>query len=151
MNWATGNWAPLVRITEPDETKRWSKFCEDRPGVYRLIALDGVTPELMPASITRACGTDATGTLYIGMATSLPGRLGVLVRTHHPDYPDGRGHPKLHPPLAKRFPPEKLAITWEYAEAANDRERQLMDLYINAFGDRPPLNPQGGVLERGLA
>ena len=60
-----------------------SSFCEPRPGVYRLIALDAAGAQ-KPAPLNRICGVDETGTLYIGRElknfASDSGRAPVLVR-----------------------------------------------------------------------
>src|SRR6516165_8533967 len=40
-----------------------SKYCEQRPGIYRLIGLDEANK---PAVLNRLLGQDHTGTLYIG-------------------------------------------------------------------------------------
>ena len=68
--WLTGKWSPLCCIAQ------WqSDLCKpDAPGVYRLVALD---PNNVEAQLERACGTDATGTLYIGRSKkSVRGRVG---------------------------------------------------------------------------
>jgi len=78
--------------------------------------------------------------LYIGAAKSLIYRLSRLVQTHHPDY-NGKGHRKFLPTLARRFSPEKLAITWERTnswQAAYDREAELVRAYEEEFGEKPP-------------
>ncbi len=50
-------------------------------GVYRLIGLTAEHDVTALASIDRISGRDQTGTLYIGSAGNLLGRLGRLVRS----------------------------------------------------------------------
>lgn len=147
MSWLEGtgrDWSSLHRITDGSES-RWGDACDDEPGVYRLVALrEGSTEE--PATLARICDGDETGTLYIGAAPrSLTGRIGQLVRQHHPDRKGG-GHLPLPVTLASMFPPERLAVCWSYVSDGSDVfavERRLLDAYTLAFGERPPLNSMG--------
>ena len=45
-------------------------------------------------------------------------RLGDLVKTFRPDY-RSKPHRQLSKPLAKCFPVNRLAITWEYTMTSN--------------------------------
>jgi hypothetical protein len=126
-----------------------SKYCEPRPGVYRLIALDDAGK---PASLDRVCGSDQTGTLYIGCEGknfAVRSRLSKLVRSLRD--PGGRVHNRehlagyrlrTHQALSERFPVTHLALTWCYTEQQNSKraEEILLDAYFESFGDSPPLN-----------
>jgi hypothetical protein len=103
--------------------RRWIDLCDSGSGVYRLVALDN-NVELIPAAINRVCGVDLTGTLYIGHATSLRARLTAK--------------------LKKRFPPQRLAITWQRIDILQrrNREMRLLQNYLRRFGELPPMNSQ---------
>jgi hypothetical protein len=129
-----------------------SSLCKSLPGVYRLIALDDTGA---PATLQRMCGTDSTGTLYIGMegrTFSDRSRLTKLVRSLRPPRGHGRGvfihnrehhagyRLRRHQILSQKFPPEKLALTWCYSNQPALAEAALLDIYFDSFGDTPPLN-----------
>src|SRR5580704_4065015 len=57
--------------------KKHHGFC----GVYRLIGLATESEVHKPATLSRACGQDTSGTLYIGEAGSLNSRLNQLRRS----------------------------------------------------------------------
>jgi hypothetical protein len=143
MAWLTGTWSPLCRVIEDIPGKRWFDLCvPDGPGVYRLIALDASKSGIVPASLDRVCGSDPTGTLYIGAAGSLQGRLGDLVKTNDPTKFKGGGHRRLTMKLAECFSPQWRALVWEYADEPFEREGQLLRDYEGQFGERPPVNTQ---------
>jgi hypothetical protein len=70
-----GLWAPRGSHADGDyfDMKRYG-YC----GVYRLIGLASEGDLTQPAPPNRLCGQDTTGTLYIGSAKSLHGRLNQL-------------------------------------------------------------------------
>ena len=147
MSWLNGTWPKLIRIGDAVEKKWWNELEPERSGVYRLIALDA-SGNVMP--LNRVCGTDETGTLYIGESDRpLLNRLGSLVKTHHPDY-TSKPHRRLSIPLAKRFPADRLAITWEYTEVPRQREAELLMAYEDQFGELPPNNAQRSVVTRAV-
>jgi hypothetical protein len=135
-----GRWRPKRPPTVADVGSYISDLLESEPGVYRLIGLDDGNK---PAIIQRACGSDRSGTLYIGCDYSLwRGRLPQLVRslrtesTEHPAGARLRGNSLL----AARYPISKLALTWCYIEQHKKAERALLHFYFRCFGDDPPLN-----------
>jgi hypothetical protein len=92
--------------------------------------------------LSRICGTDETGTLYIGAAgKSLFNRLGSLLKTHSPEYLS-EPHRVLPARLANSFPPSRLAFAWEWTNKPWDREQELLRAYEDAFGELPPANGQ---------
>ncbi len=123
-----------------------SKFCEHKPGVYRLI---GLNEQGKPTTLNRMCKGDTTGTLYIGAEGKTfadRSRLGQLVRSlrparhrtnqeHQADY-----RLRTHPELNSRFPSARVALTWCYCDKPADAERALFEVYFDSFGDNPPLN-----------
>jgi len=95
-----------------------------------------------PASLDRVCGKDTTGTLYIGHAKSLHSRLNQLRRSssgHQSSHNAGR---PMNRTLRARFPSNKLAVAILSTGATTFRmiERDLIQAYMNSFGDTPPLN-----------
>jgi hypothetical protein len=136
MTWLIGDWSPIHSVERALE-ERWRQHCKG-PGVYRLIGLRGA---LTPACISRACGTDRTGTLYIGHSINLYTRVGNLVRAHRSN--DGISHHAAFPDKLKgRFPIRRLGVSWQGVDSKwiRNRETELIDDYIAEFGDRPPLN-----------
>ena len=85
MTWLSGMWSDLIRISEAIDHKWWEKLQPNTKGVYRLVAIAG--DSLTPVPLNRVCGSDETGTLYIGASDRpLLNRLGSLVKTHRTDY-----------------------------------------------------------------
>jgi|SRR5579864_5116094 len=136
--WDTGRWTPPIRISEAIKDKWWEQVSKKHMGVYRLIALEAID-SLVPAKLPRVCGVDETGTLSIGASRSLMGRLGALVKTNLPEYV-GKPHRVPCRRLADRFPPEKLAFSWECSDSPWDRESELHRLYEGEFGELPPMD-----------
>ena len=124
-----------------------SKYCEQRPGIYRLIGLDEANK---PAVLNRLLGQDHTGTLYIGCEGknfAIRSRLTKLVRScgDPKSYRYNKEHEagyrlRSHPILSQRFPESMLAITWCHTNECKVAEDRLLDAYFNWFGDLPPLN-----------
>ena len=105
----------LIRCVPLSEMLPWNELCSDLPwrtrraeagylpeksygfrGVYRLFAFaDDIR---RPAVLNRLCGQDVTGTLYIGMATSLSSRLNLARRSAAPPRDGRRG-------IARRLSP----------------------------------------------
>ena len=143
MVWLDGKWSEVHLIADREHAP-WFKACEDRPGVYRLIGLesDGV---LTPAKVPRVCGTDEAGTIYLGAAKSLIGRIGRLVLQHLPPFKGGN-HTAMPGALAAKYPSTRLAVCWRLVDAPEDifaTEQGLLRAYRDAFGELPPLNSQG--------
>ena len=123
-----------------------SSFCEDRPGVYRLIGLDY---DGRPAALDRLCELDRTGTLYIGAEgktfanrsrlTQLVRSLRERGRVYNSEHKAGH-RLRTHAHLSTRFPPDRIALTWCYCDLPMSAERALFEVYFSSFGDTPPLN-----------
>jgi hypothetical protein len=114
-------------------------FC----GVYRLIALASEGDLTKPAILNRVCGQDRTGTLYIGEASNLSIRLNQLRRTARSGSRE-RSHGAIR--MLRRIPPLNLpsnrlgiALLRTITQTCLV-EGNLIDAYINSFGDAPPLN-----------
>ena len=134
-------WSALIRMSEAIEKRWWEQVQQGRTGVYRLIALAD-SSDFTPALLCRVCGTDETGTLYVGASKqSLANRLGSLVMTHRPEYTSKTRAP-LSRKLDERFPPGKLAMSWEFTDEPWQREAELLSAYEEAFGELPPRNSQ---------
>jgi hypothetical protein len=126
-----------------------TKWSSQWSGVYRLFA--------STTSINRCCGTDTTGTLYIGMAGTgkmswsiLATRLKEVIKSNH--HAIAKWHrSKL---LCERFPRTSLNIEWAYTgtrtnhagDTSHDAalaEAWLLASYSDSFGEYPPLNEVG--------
>lgn len=143
MDWLGDSWSESHLIADREHAP-WFKACSDHPGVYRLIGLrsDG---DLTPAKIARVCGEDETGTIYIGAAKSLIGRIGRLVLQHLPPFKGGN-HTAMPMPLATMFSSTKLAVQWRLVGSPENifvTEQKLLSDYKQTFGELPPLNSQG--------
>ena len=113
-------------------------------GVYRLIALAAEGDLRKPATLNRVCGQDMTGTLYIGRSASLNNRANLLRRSllsresrevSHNAISMLRSIPIL------QFPSNKLALALLFTgRDTRGVERDLIQAYMNSFGDTPPLN-----------
>lgn len=110
-------------------------------GVYRLIALAAEGDLKKPLALNRICGPDPTGTLYIGRSIRLSRRLNELRRAAL-----GRGRLHSAPKMLRRFPLEfpanKLAVALLFTRGVHPStvETDLIEAYMNSFGDAPPLN-----------
>jgi hypothetical protein len=135
---------------------RFKELSFEYPGVYRLIGCASHERKrfrmasretenfrvIFPAVINRACGQDTTGTLYIGCGRPLSRRLNALRRSLHHGSAD-HGAPetlRYYARLNQGFPPDNLAIAVYPCFHCADAESDLLDAYINSFGEIPPLN-----------
>jgi hypothetical protein len=117
-------------------------------GIYRLFAPD--------MSIARCCGTDPTGTLYLGCAgtkrnwSNLRTRVKNIVQKDHHAMINISGCEVAQ----KTFPWETLAVEWAYMgkrlnysgksePAAVLGETWLLASYHDSFGELPPWNQRG--------
>lgn len=117
-------------------------------GVYRVFAPNRV--------IERSCGSDLTGTLYLGRAgtgrnwSNLRTRVKQIIRGGHHAVDNAHFHE-----LIKRFYPEEaLAVQWSYMgnrktlkgeveHSALLGETWLLACYRDSFGEYPPWNEKG--------
>lgn len=130
---------------------RWRLFpVDDKPftdkdhgywGVYRIVALAVDRDLTKPATLNRICGEDKSGTLYIGRSTSLHARLNQFQRTLLSKESSHGAAQILKRGGVLHFPPTRLAIALLFTpECIKGVERDLIDAYMNSFGDTPPLN-----------
>jgi hypothetical protein len=120
---------------------RFSRKQHGYCGVYRLIALASEGDATKPAVLNRLCGQDTTGTLYIGCARRLSDRLNQLRRSL-------RGREDTHGAIRMLnriplldYPTDRLAIALLFTFREFERvEGDLLEAYMNSFGDTPPLN-----------
>jgi hypothetical protein len=100
-------------------------------------------------AISRVCGDDGTGTLYIGGAGSLEGRVNELRKTLRPqDWTGYHGAGKLllgTLALSEKFPTDNLATEWALSDSPWDAEQRLLTAYTIQFGEGPPLNRQRSI------
>ena len=148
-----------VGLLMPPEIPAWDNLCSDLNwhtgdinsgyyseasfgfvGVYRLIAYNNGAS----AGISRFCGVDDTGTLYIGKAGRLHERLNQLRRS----YKNGKRE-STHAPTSilkhmhnYPFPGEPILIAslFTASNMADIVERDLLGAYRHQFGELPPLN-----------
>jgi hypothetical protein len=148
MSWLSEfKFSPFIRITEKSGDS-WPPS----DGVYILAGLTTEIGDPLPAAIDRICGQDANGVLYLGEGKSVAGRLGEIVGSllKGTDKSDAarRYHHSIK--LRERFPLNKLAIAWCSTDPpAWKSEERLMKAYVDEFGERPPLNAQGGAVLSG--
>jgi hypothetical protein len=126
------------------------RYVSSRPGVYRLAAMTDVKAR-QAMVLNRIGGSDSTGTLYIGCASSLRFRLQQLMRSlreprkhrylgeHHA----GRGL-RGSRVLNKLFPRECLVVYYAYNRHPEIYEKNLLGHYALCFGELPPLNNKPG-------
>lgn len=136
LNWKEKEALPILSPWPPD--------LKPGAGVYRLVALDGSDGRVR---IPRVCGEDRSGTLYIGAANSLEGRVCGLRATLRPqDYKSSSHQAGLlllrGTRMHSAFPTEILATIWALAEDPRGTERELIAAYVREFGEGPPLNRQ---------
>jgi hypothetical protein len=114
-------------------------------GVYRLYGVaseDGPGfKKGWPGVINRACGTDMTGTLYIGRARRLSDRLNGLRRallTGHGSH-DVPSMLRYLMRLHQAYPSNTLKVALLPFANYKRVESDLIDAYVNSFGELPPL------------
>lgn len=113
-------------------------------GVYRLISLTAEGDPRKPKALSRLCGQDETGTLYIGVAGSLSSRLNQARRTARAGSTE-RSHGAVAmlreiPPVRFREMKLGVALLFTGVKARHMVESNLISAYMNTFGDAPPLN-----------
>ena len=143
MAWDDGQWSATYFVSSKAEVLWWTG-CKHVPGVYRLVALKEPN-SLVPEPLNRVCGTDETGTVYIGKSNELQHRVAELVMQHRVGNLT-KAHVPLSAKMAEKFDENRLAVCWEFSpEGASPRAReaQLLALYNAEFGELPPLNSQG--------
>lgn len=148
VSWHGGSWSSIVLIETRAAGAQWSDiFRRTAPpnaaGAYRLIAMD---VELhIPMAISRVCGIDWTGTLYLGASLKLENRINSLVRTYSNDL-NGGGHTPVAQILSEKYPSRLLGVSWRLVDeglSPFELEYELMGLYVNEHGEPPPMNGYG--------
>jgi hypothetical protein len=131
-----------LKVSEP-----WPPNWKPRSGVYRLVML--ASSGGLPMAIPRVCGEDISGTLYIGQAGSLEGRVNELRKTLRPDdFKGSHGAGKLllgTEVLKEKFATENLETKWALCDNPQEIEQQLLNAYAIQFGEGPPLNRQRAI------
>lgn len=127
--------------------ENWPSTLKPKSGVYLLVALE---QDSSGTPIDRVCGRDFSGTLYIGKADSLEGRVCELRKTLRPEDwtsgTHGAGHLLLNTPMRGVFPIKKLATMWALTNLPWEIEEKLLPEYVSKFGEGPPLNRQWPTL-----
>jgi len=111
-------------------------------GVYRLIGL-ATNEAVSPATISRSCGEDSTGTLYVGESGWLNERVNQMRRSLRGEGTHGASSLWSRSEiLQSKFPREKLGVAMLFTNPKMHPwiESDLMSAYLNSFGDTPPLN-----------
>jgi hypothetical protein len=123
-----------------------AKYSRQWSGVYRL-SVEGMT-------IPRCCGSDTTGTLYVGRggtgrrnSSILQNRVKALVDGKH----EALNNWRCIDLVRKKYPWESLAVQWAFTgrslnykaedvAEAEFAESFLLGSYNEAFGELPPWN-----------
>ena len=142
MPWLTRDWSRIYGLADRTEMP-WFGPCDYEPGVYRLVALrEGSAGE--PMSLARLRGRDGTGTLCIGVAPQgLRPRLERLVERYQAL---NEVDPRLTEALRITLPADRIGVCWSHTGDGSNAlvvERALLDAYVAAFDERPPLNRLG--------
>lgn len=150
-DWLGESWPQLYPILPASPRfpgiKPWGDMIDPTTaGVYIVVALDPGASDEKRKPLPRLLTSDPTGTLYIGAAGNLAGRLGEACRTVRPDQKGKhRGLEKLkESPWHETFPPESIAICW-FPTADKDSAHKLeatlaICRYSFKFGERPPFD-----------
>jgi hypothetical protein len=132
------NWESDAAIDYPlERMPPWDAVCYDlnwRPFDCRILG-----PRFKKLSVGYP-----TGTLYIGQANPLSRRFTDLWCSLRRGY-GNHGAPetlRYYARLNHNFPPNKLAIAGLRCVRCKYAEGDLLDAYINSFGEIPPLNLQ---------
>jgi hypothetical protein len=135
----------LAWETHSIEGGYFSEKNHGRCGVYRLIALASEDDLTRPATLSRVCGQDTTGTLYIGEAKSLNIRLNQLrrsarLRSFRREKTHGAINMLRKIPVLN-YPTNRLAVALCFTiTQTRIIEEHLIYAYMNSFGEMPPLN-----------
>jgi hypothetical protein len=110
---------------------------EARAGVYVL----AVRQPDAQRKISRLLGVDHQGTLDIGESMNLRRRIASLAKCAFADGFTGHmaGWRYRYLGLHTKIDGE-LVIAWKYGDESYHLEAETMALYVNAFGELPPLN-----------
>lgn len=148
VSWHGGSWSSPALIETRAAGAQWSEIFKrtsplNAAGLYRLVALD--VDLHIPMAVSRVCGIDWTGTLYLGASSKLENRIKSLVRTYSSDLHAG-AHTPMAQILSNKYPSRLLGVSWRLVDdglSPFDLEYQLMSVYVNEHGEPPPLNGYG--------
>jgi hypothetical protein len=133
----------MYQIASEQHREELHKKYGHRGGVYKLQCFEDVKVETI-VPISRVLGVDTEGVLYIGKAAAGLGRVGDLVKSLSPAHESEGHHAGLryakNPKLSQMFPFERLCITFTPADDPDVAEREMIQDYIQMFGEVPPLN-----------
>lgn len=112
-------------------------------GVYNLICIQ----DKQRIPIARLLSIDNNGILYIGKATSFLNRVIELKKSLSKEYETlshEAGYRYLeNDKIQNRFPYEDLYVLLKPADDINKAEKDMLNAYIQKFGELPPLNRVG--------
>jgi hypothetical protein len=101
--------------------------------------------------INRAFGVDTKGVLYIGRSKLLGKRIrhfwSCADGSTKSGHPAGRKYRKLRYGWRKKYGLNNIRIRWRIHTSVNDAmqsEKKLIAMYVEKFGETPPLNDATG-------
>ncbi|MBK7432284.1 MAG: hypothetical protein IPI62_15560 [Bacteroidetes bacterium] len=130
----------LLQLADKELWNKINLQHQTKGGVYKIIAFQN--GQRIP--IHRFLGSDETGVLYIGKATSYLERVIHLKTSISPDY-SGSAHIcgrryRSNPNISSQFPYEILYLELNESNQPEELERELLKEYSMKFGEVPPLN-----------
>ncbi|MBL7974323.1 MAG: hypothetical protein JNJ85_05395 [Candidatus Kapabacteria bacterium] len=134
------NMENLIQIADAEFWHIINQRYQSSGGVYKVVAVENG----LRIPVSRFLDTDDTGVLYIGKATSFIVRVINLKKSLSPEH-HGKSHKfgmryKSLLNIAKQFRFEMLYIELIQSESPALLEKQLLQDYLNKFGEVPPLN-----------
>jgi hypothetical protein len=123
------------------DTNFYEAIKDKGQGVYKIYSLD---ENGTPIPLNRVLDIDNEGVLYIGTTPkrTLQERLADFKNTvlkKGSSHTAGRRYKKL-PALMAKFPTATIAITFQTTDQPVTLEKELLNKYMQAFGEVPPLN-----------
>ena len=130
----------LLQLADKDLWNKINAQHQIRGGVYKIIAVQNG----QRVTINRFLGSDHSGVLYIGKATSFLDRVIDFKKTISPDY-NGQAHIcgrryKSNPSIAIKFPFDWLHLELTESDKPEELERKYLIEYAATYGEVPPLN-----------
>lgn len=133
----------MFRLCDGSKKGRFGpRTLKSLPGVYQILATD-CRGSLI--SLNRVGGRDSEGTLYIGCAVELRRRLRDFRNVACPAWDKHTGHAGAvsyseNSQVQKICGPDRLYFRFEHNNDYVDREKELLEIYLQEFGEVPPLN-----------
>ena len=123
------NWTDWYSVSEANE----ENYIEAKPGAYVIRGKN--------QKINRLFGVDPLGILDIGQSTNLKRRLKQFLNSAKYGKSGHMAGWRYHTLKMKSVAPLKLLeVCWAYNSACEELECRLMERYIKAFNELPPLN-----------